>query len=48
MKFLLMFTLPLIAGVAVYYFLMSKDGDLMEVPDFLVAFFVHFSSLFVV
>lgn len=39
MKYLLMFFLPLIAGVAVYYLLMSKDGDMMDVSDFLVAFF---------
>ncbi|MCR5300073.1 MAG: hypothetical protein K6D92_04155 [Erysipelotrichaceae bacterium] len=39
MKYLLMFFLPLIAGVAVYYLLMSKDGDMMEASDFLAAFF---------
>ena len=48
MRILLLFLLPLAAGVAVYYFLMSKDGDFMDAPDFLIAFFSALIGVYVV
>ena len=37
MKYLLMLTVPLIAGAVVYYLLASKDGHAVEIPEILVA-----------